>query len=474
MLAVASACGSESGETGPAGGAGAAGGAVLPSEAAPALEWRSCGNLECAQILVPLDRNEPDGEKISMAINRVRGSIAGRRLGVLILNPGGPGMSGKALVELNAEVFRGLPFDVIGFDPRGVGDSTRLECAGEMAPAAPSSAGAPSFNGGPVELIEALREGSEACRQSAGELFDHLGSNAVVADIEQLRRALGVARINFYGISYGTRLGALYAQTYPDRVRTLVLDAPVAPVADIEALNSAQLDGTLSAHEALLEGCRSGELSCPEDSERLFGQLVDSAEESGARRAFVTGWAGLLAYPAGRDVLAAVLAQASEPAAQMADGMQAVLDQPVAELELFSGVNYAVNLTVHCADNAFEPPSLSEIEATLASYAERSELFALSATSGVCRGWQVPGDPAPDIEFSPASPPLIVGGTQDPLTPLPFAEALAEAIDGSVLLRSEHYGHGALSAAGQCFGEALGLYWGAGELPRRGTVCPAP
>ncbi len=453
-------------------GAPVAGGEA-DAPARPALEWRPCGELACAELMVPLDREQPDGEQIPIALNRIRRAPGVPSSGVLLINPGGPGEPGKPLVEALAPVWSQVALDVIGFDPRGTGDSAGLDCADPVDLLdAFLSDGLPAY-------FEALRRAEAACRASAGDLIDHLGSNAVVADIEQIRLALGAEQINFIGISYGTRLGALYAQTHPGRVRALVLDAPVPAVASLERFVTEQFEATLVQHEALLAGCESGALPCPPNAREMFQELLQSAPSPQERARFAAGWGNLLATPIGRDLLIEVLTGIAEE--QAAGGgemdMGAVMDAMDPEgmaPALVPEIALAVNRSVHCADDASEPLAGEAAAQLLESFTARSEPFALRALDAAfCSGWSVASDPVATIAFSPEVPPLIVGGTADTLTPIAFAEELSEAIEGSVLLRSEHYGHSAFLFS-ECASFAMGTYLRSLELPAPGTVCPAP
>ncbi len=255
------------------------GAAEAPPRSEGGLQWRPCGEMDCAEVMVPLDRNEPAGERIAIALNRVRRIRGLQSVGPLLFNPGGPGGSGKRFVEALREPLATFPFDVIGFDPRGVGDSAALDC---LPPANPVAA---HLDGGIPAVLAAFREEHQRCQAAGGRLFEHLSTNAVVADIESIRLALGAEQLNFYGISYGTRLGAQYAQTHPGRVRALVLDSPMPPVANLQQLTRAQLDETQVQHEALLAGCAAGELDCPPNARELFDELLDGAASSLERAA---------------------------------------------------------------------------------------------------------------------------------------------------------------------------------------------
>lgn len=444
--------------------------AVGEPRALGSVDWRPCGELLCGEVMVPLDPAAPEGELIPIALNRRAADPTQGSLGVLMFNPGGPGASGKAFVEA-AEALEGFPFDVIGFDPRGIGDSVGLDC--EIM----DDAAVRFEELGTAAVIELFRAAGQRCRESVGPLFDHLGTNVVVADIEQVRIALEVEQLTFYGISYGTRIGAAYAQRYPERIRGLVLDAPVPPSADFPELVDAQFDALLDAHQMLISGCQQGQLDCPADAEALFGRLVQAFDQAGLRDGFLNLWARRLRSPSGRDSLLRMLTEVAAVSQDQLDLvlMMALMNPSMAPMETEVEVTQATNLTVNCADSSVAPLSESEAEARMADYAERSALFAPLALPGiVCTGWPAPRDPVPDISVRLATPPLIVGGVADTLTPLPMAEAMHAALPGSVLLVSEHYGHGALSFAGECVGVALGRYLGGLILPPGGTVCPAP
>lgn len=433
------------------------------------VEWRSCGaNLLCGEVMVPLDPADPEGEQIPIALNRRPTNVTERTLGVLMLNPGGPGASGKALVEA-VPAFDTYPFDVIGFDPRGVGDSAGLDCD-------IMDDGAERLEQqGAAAVIELFRSEGERCREQVGPLFDHLGTNAVVADIEQIRIALGVERLTFYGISYGTRIGAAYAQRYPERIRGLVLDAPVPPSADFPGLVSAQFEALVDMHAELISGCQQGQLACPADADAVFGRLVQAYGQAGLRDGFLSFWARGLRSPSGRDELLQMLRDvAAVSQAELDLGlMMALMNPSMVPEEAEVEVNQAVNLTVNCTDSRVAPPSESGAVELIEDYRGRSELFAPLALPGIiCTGWPAPRDPVPDVSLSLATPPLILGGVADPLTPLFMAEAMHDAIPGSALVVSEHYGHGTLSYGGVCAAEAIGRYLGGLVLPPDGTVCP--
>jgi pimeloyl-ACP methyl ester carboxylesterase len=437
---------------------------VAPSPMTPPderLAWRFCGALDCSEVVVPLDRRDPEGETIEIAINRVRAGAGYPYRGRVIVNQGGPGLSGKAFVAENWLALRALfpGFDVVAFDPRGVGESAALDCPIEEDPAQTYR------SRGVSAVIASLGALAQSCEQATGALFHHLGSQEVVADIESIREALGDDQINFVGISYGARLGALYAQTFPDRIRSLVLDAPMRPVADNVDFVKGQFEATLQAHDDFIAACAEGTLACPEDAEAAFETLMATGVESGLREEQVAYlWSSLLSSSPGRDAAVELL---NQPTVLAEIALQPMTAGPAPQ------INPALNLSVHCADDSLEPPSLEEAESLMAGFAERSERFApLGVPSLYCAGWQPEPDPVEIQSFE--WPALIVGGAADSRTPLAWAIEMAETLRGSALLRSEHYGHSAIGNGGRCVADAVTDYVVDLVLPVAGTVCAAP
>ncbi|MFI1504264.1 alpha/beta hydrolase [Streptomyces sp. NPDC020597] len=209
-----------------------------PSAPAPAakLAWKSCGTtdqprLQCASLKVPLDHTRPDGKQITLALSRVP-HTAKTYQGPLLVNPGGPGGRGLSLAGFVASALPkavSAQYDVIGFDPRGVGRSTpALNCRpGHFAPVRPDS----------VPLTEAIEQANltrarsfaEACAAKYADVLPYIDTLGAVRDMDAIREAVGAPRLNYFGYSYGTYLGVVYARLYPGRVRRLVLDSVVDP-----------------------------------------------------------------------------------------------------------------------------------------------------------------------------------------------------------------------------------------------------
>ncbi|WP_077799376.1 alpha/beta hydrolase [Streptomyces sp. JHA26] len=207
-----------------------------PTPRATGLTWKKCGTddypaLQCASLTVPLDHARPDGRRITLALSRVP-HTAKTYQGPLLVNPGGPGGSGLTLAGFVAS---SLPkkvaaqYDVIGFDPRGVGRSEpALDCRpGHFAAVRPDTLPtSPAVERANLTRAESF---ARACGAKYADVLPHLDTVSAARDLDVIRQALGAERINYFGYSYGTYLGAVYAKLHPERVRRLVLDSVVDP-----------------------------------------------------------------------------------------------------------------------------------------------------------------------------------------------------------------------------------------------------
>ena len=189
--------------------------------------WKPCKQtLECAEVVLPLDYLRPTGERISMVISRSKATDPARRRGVLVVNPGGPGGSGLSMPAYLAKTEAARAYDIIGFDPRGVGRSTALNC--RTVPAIASADTRPRDDEFPKWAAEA-RAAEDACREAAGGIRPFVNTPNTARDIDVVRAALGEEKINYLGYSYGTYLGAVYGTLFPQRLDRSVLDSAVHP-----------------------------------------------------------------------------------------------------------------------------------------------------------------------------------------------------------------------------------------------------
>ena len=227
------------------------------------LVWKPCGTpFECATLEVPLDYADPGGRQITLALIRLPAADPGSRIGSLVTNPGGPGGSGVEFLRSSGESLFSQDlrnrFDIVSFDPRGVGDSTPVEClngpdldrlnALDPTPDTPAERNA---------LIAGAKEFDQACIQNSGDLLPHMATTDAARDMDQIRAALGEAKLTYLGFSYGTFLGTVYAGLFPTHIRALVLDGAIDPAQSFVQRNLVQAEGFERALNAYLDDCKA-------------------------------------------------------------------------------------------------------------------------------------------------------------------------------------------------------------------------
>jgi pimeloyl-ACP methyl ester carboxylesterase len=467
---------------------GKPGGSGVATAQTPGLAWAACTGAnaqpgaECATLTVPLDHRVPGAGTVSLALARLPALDQDRRVGVLLVNPGGPGGSGVGAVGYDPTL-AGAPefgelrarFDIVGFDPRGVGASTPVTCPDPLHDPAVSP-----FPRDPAEfaaLTRLNRTRGQSCREATGPLIDHVDTASVVADVDLVRAALGERRISFLGLSYGTEIGARYAERFPRRVRTMVLDGVVdhSRSARRAAVDEARATETALHHFA---GWCATSAECPLAGQDVLGihDRVLAAAEQGTLPAAALGRAvtapevaqgvyGYLQLRAGWPLLAGALA-----AGRAGDASQLV------GAANFLAPTYPAYRTVGCHDFAPDTRGWADLAAqaavlrTVAPHTwQHSEFW--DWTSG-CAGWPVPpANPPRPLTVRGAPPILLVSTTDDPATPYGWARAVRRDISGSGLLTVDGDGHtGILHSS--CARTEMARYLVSGTLPA-GATCPA-
>lgn len=441
---------------------------------------------------MPLDEIRPVGsETIEIALVRLPASGPGARIGSLLVNPGGPGASGVEFVRDNATAIFSADllarFDIVGFDPRGVGDSTPIQCVDD-ATLDRLNANDPTPDDA-VErqaLIDGAREFAEACGRRSGDQLPFMSTEHAARDMERIRMALGEEQISYLGFSYGTFLGATYANLFPDRVRAFVLDGAVDPIQGFEQSLETQGKGFADALERFLDNCERAAacffnggrdvraafdtLMERIDAEPLPALAVDDPRPVGPGEAFT----GVLAALYDRGSWS-ILAQGLE-LARRGDGSLLLLladsynrRDPNGHFENISAANNAVN----CADYVVptDVAAYDEMVPRLEAIAPRfGEAIAYSGLT--CAFWPVhpAADPVPTVARG-AVPIVVVGTTGDPATPYAWAEKLASTLESGVLLTYEGEGHTAYGGKSACIDGAIDRYLIDLEPPAPGTRC---
>ena len=451
-----------------------------------AIKWTPCtdANLrahraECGFLTVPMDYSAPDGEKIEIAVSRVRHTVPAKKYqGVMLVNPGGPGGKGRALSVLGSLVPKqaGAAYDWIGFDPRGVGASRpALSCDADYAgyrrpPYVPTTA--------EIEKtwLQRAQGYAQACAKAGGKLLEHLKTLDTVRDMDALRIALGARQINFYGFSYGTYLGQVYATRYPDRVRRMVLDGNVNPTRvwyDSNLDQDLAFDRNIKVYFAWVA------------RHHKIYRLGRTGRE--VERRYYAEQAKLVTRPAGKVIGPAeftdVFLQAGYYTfgwAQIARAFSAwALHRDAAPLKKLYDENnpkgkdadngYAIYLGVQCTDAAW-PQSWTKWTADNWEVHRKApfETWGNAWYNAPCRDWAAkPGIPV-TVSGETVAPILLISETLDAATPFSGSLEVRKRFPRSVLVE----GVGGTTHSGSLFGnrcvdDTIADYLATGALPKR-------
>ncbi|WP_236245908.1 alpha/beta hydrolase [Streptomyces sp. CC210A] len=456
--------------------------AAPPSAEPPRLAWEKCGTkqfpkLECASVPVPLDHDDPDGERITLALSRIP-HTATTSQGPLLVNPGGPGASGRTLAGYVAATLPpGLAaqYDVIGFDPRGVGRSRpALDCLpGHFAPVRHASV--------PRDAAEE-RKGTaraaafaRACGDRHGAMLPHVDTVSAARDMDAIRAALGAPRITYLGYSYGTYLGAVYAKLFPHRVRRAVLDSVVHPGGVWYDANLAQDHAFDARHRAFAAWVAR--------HDAVYGLGTDPAAVEARWYAMREE---LREEPAGGKVGAAeledtylpggyhngfwpLLAAAFSAYANDADAAPLVAAyEAVAGPDEAIGNGYSVYTAVECRDARWPRAWGTWHRDTWATHAKAPfSTWNNAWYNAPCAFWPVASRTPVDVANDAVPPVLLVQATEDAATPYEGAVALHRLMAGSRLVVEQGGGnHGVTLRGNACVDRHLVRYLESGELPR--------
>jgi len=443
----------------------------------------------CGQLPVPVDYAHPDGAKLSIEVIRIHYRDQTQRLGSLLVNPGGPGGSGLFLaISLAGSVDDQLlqRFDLVGFDPRGVGLSTPIKCQtdAEETKALAFDADVRTTAG----LQAAKRQAAtfaHSCAKKYGSAIAHYNTVETAQDMDSIRAAVGDQKLNYLGFSYGTELGAVYAHLFPKRIRVAVLDGAVDPATTGNAItsNEQQLSGFEGAFDQFAADCGK-RASCKAlgDARKTVAALekkanatpIPTSEPGDKRRA--TG--GNVLYA----VVSALYSQELWPdlgtaliEAQHGDA-KGLFDLDDRYSERSDDGHYSnlldVFQVVSCNDQNRDP-SDADIKAAAIRWARQYSLFGLWSAPSLfqCQAWQKNRHPVPPETAAGSAPILVVGNLHDPATPYAGAAHLAATLGTGVLLTWDGQGH---TSYGQstCIDAKVNAYLIQAAIPAAHTTCP--
>jgi len=439
----------------------------------------------CGKLRVPLDYRDPSRKAIDLFLIRIRLAGQQNRIGSLVVNPGGPGASGAdaaiaLALTLPTDVL--ARFDVVGFDPRGVGLSSPVECISdqvkdhslELDPDAPDALAAQAKLSGQI---------SSDCVAKYGDDLQHYNTEETARDLDLVRQAVGDSRLTYLGYSYGTRLGSVYAQLFPKRVRALVLDGAVDPKAGEVASAQTQAAGFERAFDQFAADCKARRAACligPDPRATVNRILAE------ARRSPIPGGSGGRKATAGPVLLAIVSALYDR-------GDWAQLESALADADhgnssgLFtladrynerdSKGHYTnlidANTAIDCADTAGQVPDAT-VRRALTSWRKQYPLFGTSQALGLltCQQWRVPREPPPAVRAAGAPPVLVIGTVNDPATPYASAKVLASTLASGRLLTWQGEGHTAYPKT-TCVTSAVDAYLVNLKVPAANATCAA-
>ena len=479
------------------------------------IDWKDCSDgtspFQCGTVTVPLDYEHPDGRTITIALKKLPAPDGDAEHGSLFINPGGPGASGVAMMQVMAPMFteelRGA-YDIIGFDPRGVGQSTPITCwtNDEIK----QHLANPSDDAGPTDPLKGVtyknvpaqdkidRGAANAARcaqhSQVPELLDHVGTRDVARDLDILRATNGNTKLNYLGISYGTRIGAIYADLFPDRVGRVVLDSAMDPskrsggeiraeqitfseatlrqyVEHCQAQNGCPLTGStdeaVAQLAAFVDGLDQAPLTVPDSDATVNTQDATAVIQRLAVKQ--PDW----------DALTAMLT----PAITNHDGTLMAKAKQGSNKSSTMPVEAAVNIAnseimfaaVICNDDPDTGGTASDWDAQSAAEKKTYPFFGgtSNAMDAYCRGWGHRGKTPPRETRAKGSDPILVVGIKGDIQTLySWAQSLAGQLDNGHLLTVEGYGHGAFNR-NTCATTAITGFLVNGTMPDEGTTCAA-
>ncbi|MGW1945122.1 alpha/beta hydrolase [Streptomyces sp. NPDC001940] len=461
------------------------GGGPAPSPLPGGAAW------QCATMRAPLDWDKPKGDTIGIALIRAKSSgAADQRIGSLIFNFGGPGGSGVTTLPAFGNEYAKLRtrYDLVSFDPRGVGRSDGVKCENDQQldkyfqqDAMPDDAAETK------ELVGNITQFNDVCERNSGKVIPHVATTDAARDMDLMRQVLGDDKLHYFGISYGTELGGVYAHLFPKKVGRAIFDGVVDPTENSEEGSLSQAKGFQLALDNYAKDCTSKVEDCPvgdtpEQVKAKIAKLLKDLESKPipgvfprelTQTAATSGIAQSLYSKDFWEYLTEGLVQAYEGDGKilmlLSDSMNGRNEEGQ-----YSNIQ-AANVAVNCADDKprYTP---AYVKSKLPEFRAASPLFGDYLAWGMlsCTDWAVPGAADhPDVSAPGSAPILVVGNTGDPATPYEGARKMVDALGKGVgvELTYEGQGHGSYDSGNKCVRGAVDGYLLNGTVPPAGTVC---
>lgn len=452
-----------------------------PEAGARTIDWSDCGGgFECGTITVPLDYSKPDGETIDVAVTRHPADDPEQRIGTLFMNPGGPGGSAIDLARSFSRAGDiGDRFDIVGFDPRGVGESSPLDCHSHLVDIYDTD---PSIDSEAdrTAMLETSQAFVDECEEKYGDILPFLGTTDVARDMDEIRKAMGEEQINYLGYSYGTSLGQEYARLFPTHVRSMVIDGVVDHQPDGLTTATSQAAGFETALDAYIAHCE--EDGCGfggQDAGAVIDEVSAAAEKApipapGASR------------DAGPGVVSLALAQAlySEQLwGQLSSALRDAQDGDgkglVALADMYLGLDgggssFEIYFAVSCLDETWPADPDATLDASIAAEKAVPRFGGPIVSDYVrCSLWPAKAKPLKPVpaDTKGLPPIVVVSTTNDPATPYENGVAVAKQIPGAVLVTNEGEGHTIVGQGKPCIDNMVRDYFVDLTVPKDGLTC---
>jgi pimeloyl-ACP methyl ester carboxylesterase len=460
--------------------------------------WRDCAgeakrigggkapgvSFSCAKLRVPQDWTHPNEKTFSVALMRARKQHQSNRIGSLLVNPGGPGASG---IELAAQAPLFLPqalqerFDIVGFDPRGVGESSPVRCISDKAKDTQIVEDPTPGQAGLAEQSKTATDIAKQCRDKYGDTLRYYSTEQTARDMDAIRSAMGDAKLNYLGYSYGTLLGSVYAKLFGPNIRSMVLDGPIDPNLNNVETSRQQAAAFEKAFDAFANNCRQRGKDCKSGTnpratmQRVIAKSnTDPARDSDGRRAtegVVVSAAISALYTQERwGQLDSALHDLDT--GRKADSAFSLVDEYFGRKQSGKYDNSTdAELTVTCTDDP-NPPSAGRINQLRTQWQREYPVFGATLASSLlgCSTWQGGHDPYETGQATGAPPIVVVGTTGDPATPYANAARLAQLLGTGTVLTWQGEGHTAYPQVG-CITNAVNDYLISLRVPENGARC---
>ncbi|MFF4904762.1 alpha/beta hydrolase [Streptomyces sp. NPDC001260] len=449
------------------------------------------GTWQCATMKAPLDWGKPKGDTIGIALIRAKASgAASKRIGSLVFNFGGPGGSGVTTLPSFGQDYAKLRtrYDLVSFDPRGVGRSAPVECENDQQldnyfqqDATPDDAAERT------EFVDNTKNFNSACEKNSKKVLPHVRTTDAARDMDLMRQVLGDDKLYYFGISYGTELGGVYAHLFPRHVGRAVFDAVVDPTQNAEQSSLGQAGGFQLALDNFAQDCTSKAQPCPigdnaQDVKDRIAKLLTDLDKKPIPGIFPRQ----LTQTAATNGIAQSL-YSKDFWQYLTEGLQEAYDgdgkilmalsdsmNGRSENGEYSNIT-AANIAINCADDKARYDA-AYVQHKLPEFRAASPLFGdfLAWSMAGCTDWAVAGAADhPDVSAAGSAPILVVGNTGDPATPYEGAKKMVNALGKGVgvELTYKGQGHGAYDSKNKCVQSAVNGYLLDGKVPAAGTVC---